>query len=353
MFFQINHQPKPSGQNKGYYIMSTTFPRLVADIGGTNARFSVETKPYTYEKTKVYACKEHPTLSAAVAAYLAETKLTGKIHSAALALPTPTVDDTIMMVNSPWKTVSMKKTRDELRRIEVDNVIFLNDFHALALSIPHINKDHLVRLGGLNEPDKSKPIAIIGPGTGLGMATLFKHPLGDYFAIPAEGGRSSFPAVNDEEVELWRFAHKRFSHVSAERFICGPGLQLIYEGLCSIDGKLITSIPTPSEICDLGTSGKDWMCKRTVDIFCRMLGTVTSNLAVMVNSFGGVYIGGGIIPKMLDYFVRSDFRGRFEAKGRYHAFLAKMPIFIITHPFPAFLGTSYALDIYLSKGYIP
>ena len=327
-----------------------SYPRLIADIGGTNARFSIETEPYKYDKTTTFACKDFKTLSHTVLEYLSKIGLSGKIKSVALALPTPVVDDSIFMVNSPWQTFSQQQTRKE---VGIDNLIFLNDWHAMALSVPHIPKDKLVRIGGTNEPDPSKPIALIGPGTGLGMATLVRHPLGEYLAVPAEGGRSSFPPVNEEEIELWKFVHKRFSHVSAERFLSGPGLQLIYEGLCHINEVTIEALPTPAEIAENGVAGSSWTCRQSLDIFCRMLGTVASNLAVTITSFGGVYIGGGIVPKMLDYFIQSDFRCRFEDKGRYRPFLVKMPIFVITHEYPAFLGASYALNTYLTKGYIP
>ncbi|MBP9742382.1 MAG: glucokinase [Burkholderiales bacterium] len=328
----------------------TTYPRLIADIGGTNARFSIEVSPYTYELTQVLDCEKYETLALAILAYLKSIKMVDKIHHAALALPTPIVGDILHMVNSPWHRQLISQTKKD---VGMDNILFLNDFHALALSIPHINKNNLKRVGGTDEPDSIKPMAIIGPGTGLGMATLLKHPLGEYLAIPAEGGRSSFSPVNEEEIELWKFAHRRFHHVSVERFVCGPGLQLIYEGLCNIDHRAIDILPTPSEITERGTNGMDFTCQRTLEVFCRMLGTIASNLAVIVNSFGGVYIGGGIIPKILPYFMNSDFRGRFEAKGRYHAYLAKMPVYVIVDQFSAFLGASYALNTYLTRGYIP
>jgi glucokinase len=329
---------------------NNSFPRLIADIGGTNARFAIETSSFNYEHIQVLACKDYISLSNAINSYLEATGFINLIKGAALALPSPEVGDTFFMVNSPWQSLSVKQTAIE---IGLENLIFLNDFHALALAIPFIKSSNLKRIGGVCEPDSKKPIAILGPGTGLGMATLFKHPSGDYFAIPAEGGRSSFPPVNEEEIELWKFVHKRFSHVSAERFISGPGLQLIYEGLNSINKRVIEVLPTPSQIVEAGVSGKDWLCKQTVDIFCRMFGTVASNLAVSVNSFGGVYIGGGIIPKMIDYFTRSEFRSRFEDKGRYRPYLVQIPVYVIMQDFPAFLGASYALEVYITKKYIP
>ena len=331
-------------------MTKNSYPRLIADIGGTNARFSLEIEPFKYESTKVLTCKEYTTLAHAIDGYLTQLGLKGKIKHAALALPLPEVGDVAFMVNSPWPPFSLKQTASKLG---IENLIYLNDFHALALAIPFIDNTKLFRIGGLSEPDENKPKAIIGPGTGLGMATLIKHPCGDYYSIPSEGGRSSFPPVNDEEIELWKFVRKRFSHVSAERFLSGPGLQLIFEGLSSINKKAIEKLPTPSEIVEMGINGTNFLCKQTLDIFCRMFATVSSNLAVMTNSFGGVYVGGGIIPKMLDYFVKSDFRCRFEEKGRYRPYLAQMPIFVIMQDFPAFLGASYALDVYLTKKYIP
>lgn len=328
----------------------SSFPRLIADIGGTHARFSIETAPQTYMHTEVLMCKNYPSLANAIKSFLISLKLDGIVKNGAIALPSPEVGDITFMVNSPWPAFSLAKTT---KNSGLDHIIYLNDFHALALAIPFIDKADLVRMGGTEEPDLTKPVSIIGPGTGLGMATLIKHPSGDYYTIPAEGGRSSFPPVNQEEIELWEFAHKRFSHVSAERFISGPGIQLIYEGLCSLNGIPIGTLPTPAEITEQGIHGSSWICTRTIDMFITMLATVASNFAVMTNAFGGVYIGGGIIPKMLEYFLQSSFRSRFEDKGRYRPFLVKMPIFIITQPFPAFLGASYALDIFLNKNYIP
>lgn len=330
--------------------MSNNFPRLIADIGGTNARLSIETANFKYEHQIVLPCKQFNSLVEIINYYLNETKLTNKILAVSLALPAPEFADIVSMVNSPWQSFSISKIKEQLG---IKNFIILNDWHALALSIPFINKTELVQVGGLSEPDDRKPIAAIGPGTGLGMASLLKTPKNEYFAIPAEGGRSSFPPVNEEELELWKFAHKRFSHVSAERFLSGPGLQLIYEGLCEIHDRKILSLPNPKEISKYGIDGSCFISQKTINIFCGMLGTVASNLAVMINSFGGFYIGGGIVPQMLDFFLKSNFRSRFEDKGRYRPFLVQMPVFVIMNEFPAFLGASYALDTYLNKNYIP
>lgn len=334
-------------------MSNTAFPRLISDIGGTNARFCIEVSPYKYENIEKLDCRDYSSLTEAVKHYISLVRMDGKIVSAALAMPTPVVDDTILMVNSSWSTFSIRKTRHELAALGIKNTLFINDWQAMALSIPHIPKNHLIQVGG-DEPNTSRPIAALGAGTGLGMATLICHPkTGEYLSLTAEGGRSSFAPTTEEESSLWRFVNKIHNHVSVERFLSGPGLQLTYEGLCHINGITFDTIPTPSEIVEKGTSGEDQLCKRTVDVFCGIFGTFASNFAVMTNAFGGVYIGGGIIPNMINYFIQSDFRRRFEAKGRYRPFLEKMPVYIITEKYPAFLGASYALDTYLNHGYIP
>ncbi len=328
--------------------MNQSYPRLISDIGGTNARFSLETSAYKYEHSTTLACKDYENMAEAITHYLKEINVSNVEH-AAIALPAPIVDDTIIMVNSPWQHLSQAETKAHLG---IKSLIFLNDFHALSLSIPHIDKSQLVQVGGL-EPDTNKPIGILGPGTGLGMALLTRHPNGEYLSVAAEGGHSSVPLVNEEEFELWHFVHKRFHHVSVERLISGPGLQLMYEAISNIKGIQIMQLPTPAEITTRGINNQCLISKLCIDHFCRILGTVAANLAIMSNSFGGIYLGGGIIPQMLDYFINSDFRCRFEDKGRLRPYLTRIPVYVILEKYPAFLGVSHALDSYLNKGYIP
>ncbi|MDD3266172.1 MAG: glucokinase [Burkholderiales bacterium] len=329
-------------------MITNSFPRLVADIGGTNARFSLEVSPYKYEHIKVLACKDYKDLVEAANAYLLSIGI-NHVEYVGLALPTPIVGDSIYMVNNPWQTMSISETKKELG---LKNIVFLNDFHALALSIPHIPTDYLTKIGGI-DTEENRPRGVIGPGTGLGVATLIKHPNGDYLAVPAEGGHTTFAPANLEEMELWQFVHRRFSHVSFERFVSGPGLQLIYEAVCHQKHYKFDQLPTPAEITNRAINRECWISQLTLDHFCRMLGTVSSNLAITTNSFGGVYIGGGVVPKIIEYFNQSDFRCRFEDKGRLRKYLEKIPVYVITHEFPAFLGVSYALDTLINKGYLP
>lgn len=328
--------------------MEHTFPRLIADIGGTNARFSLEVSPYQYKNTQVLQCSNYRSLTDAVNEYFRLIG-TNDVKHTAIALPTPISGDSIYMVNNPWQTLSIAATQEEL---QLKNLVFLNDFHALALAIPHIEDKHLIKIGG-QDADFTKPRGIIGPGTGLGVASLVCHHNGEYQAVPAEGGHVSFAPVNGEELELWQFVHRRFHHVSFERFVSGPGLQLIYEAVCFNRRIIIEQMPTPSEITTRAVNRECWISQITLDHFCRMLGSVASNLAITINAFGGIYIGGGVVPKILDYFKQSDFRGRFEDKGRMRKYLEKIPVFVITEEFPAFLGLSYALDTKIKSKYLP
>lgn len=328
------------------------FPRLVSDIGGTNARFAIEIAPYQYENQQTLSCLDFECLSDAVTFYLSNTGYLGQIKHGALAVPSPIVDDILFMMNNPWNNSSMS---EEKAKLNFETLIFINDFHALALAIPHLPKNELVQFGGEANHNSTLPISIIGAGTGLGMATLVQHPNKvDYLAVPAEGGRSTFAAVTTEEFEIWQYVHKNFHHVSVERIVSGPGLQLTYEALCHIHRiPLPKVLPDPSEITKRAIEHSDYISIKALEHFCRILGTVSSNFVCMTNALTGVYIGGGIIPKILDFFLKSDFRWRFEDKGRYRQFLSKVPAYIIMSQYPAMYGSSYALDTYLEKGYIP
>ncbi len=327
------------------------YPRLVSDIGGTHARFAIEESPMKYIHNMVLNTKDYPTLSDVIKYYL-NLVAYKDIKYGVLSVPSPIVDDTLFMVNSPWHLTSIQKTRQELA---FEKLLFLNDFHSLVLSIPHLDRLQLVQYGGIvDNRHLVYPVSLLGPGTGLGMATLIKHPHEDqYFAVTAEGGRSSFAAVTEEEFEIWKFIHKRFHHVSIERIISGSGLQVVYEALCSIKSQNIKTLPTPEEISNRALKENDFLCIQVLEHFCRILGTVASNQVCMTNSFGGVYIGGGIVPKILELFLKSDFRCRFEDKGRFRPYLAKIPVFIIMQDYPAFLGASYALETYLTRGFVP
>ncbi len=330
--------------------MENNYPRLIADIGGTYARLSIEESPFEYKNKTIYKCVEYLSFSHLFLSYLESVNLSGKIIAASIAVPSPIIDDSLFMINSPWEKVSISEVKSQLN---IKDIIFLNDFHALALSLPFISKNNLVSIKESVNNNKDKPMIVIGPGTGLGMATLINHPINGYYALPAEGGRSTFTPVDDIEIELLKLGRQDFKHVSVERFLSGIGIKYIYECLSKIEENKNHKDIDTSEISLLAINNQDEFAVKTLNIFCNMLGTICSNFAVMTNSFGGVYIGGGIVPKILDFFIASNFRNRFISKGRYEMYLSQIPIDVIIDKYAAFLGASYALDTYLNKNYIP
>lgn len=320
--------------------VASTYPRLVADIGGTNARFALETAHQVFEKTEVLPCNDYDTIVDATKEFL---KRAGnpEIKHASVAIANPIVGDWVQMTNHHW-AFSIETTRQAL---SLETLLFINDFTAQALAITKTDPSDLVQVGGI-QPVENAPKAVIGPGTGLGVSGLIPSPTG-YVPLSGEGGHSSFPPFDDTEVMIWQYAKKKFGHVSAERFLSGAGLVLIYEALAEREGVKRQKM-TPAEISERALSGSSPLCRLTLDIFCAMLGTVSSNLALTLGARGGVYLCGGIIPRFIDYFKQSPFRNRFENKGRFDAYLAAIPVYVVLSKYPGITGAAVALDNHLN-----
>lgn len=315
------------------------WPRLVADIGGTNARFALEVAPQQIEQAETLPCNDYDTVVDAIREYL---KRVGnpKISHAAIAIANPILGDWIQMTNHHW-AFSIETTRQSLG---FETLIFLNDFTAQALAITRVAKEDLLQIGG-HDPVVNAPKAVIGPGTGLGVSGLVPSNSG-WVPLAGEGGHVSFPPFDDAEVMIWQYAKKKYGHVSAERFLSGAGLTLIYEALAIKEG-LKPKKMTPSEISENALSGSSPLCRLTLDIFCAMLGTVASNLALTLGASGGVYLCGGIIPRFIEYFKDSPFRNRFENKGRFDAYLAAIPVYVVLSKYPGLTGAAVALNNHL------
>ncbi|MBH5328067.1 glucokinase [Eikenella sp. S3360] len=316
------------------------WPRLVADIGGTNARFALETAPLQIEEVRILPCNDYHTLADAVRAYLAQVGLP-EIRHCAIAIANPVVGDWVQMTNHHW-AFSIETTRQALR---FDTLLVLNDFTAQALALPHLAASELVQVGGgAALPDM--PVAVLGPGTGLGVSGLIPHAAGRFAALAGEGGHVSFSPFDDTEVFLWQYAKRKFGHVSAERFLCGAGLSLIHEGLAARE-QISRPKLSAADITERALSGHSPLCRLALDIFCAMLGTVASNLALTLGARGGVYLCGGIVPRFIDYFHSSPFRSRFENKGRFDAYLAAIPVFVVLNKYPGLPGAAVALAEHL------
>ncbi|HZX26434.1 MAG TPA: glucokinase [Telluria sp.] len=314
----------------------TDGPRLLADIGGTNARFALESAPGVLGCVEVLACADYPTLAAAMRAYLDGQAKAGRPRHAAIAIANPVTGDYVRMTNHHWE-FSIDALRVE---VGLDTLVVVNDFTALARSLPHLRAADKQQIGG-GAPVAGAALGLVGAGTGLGVSGLV--PCGSsWTALQSEGGHVTFAPANATEVKILEFAWTEFEHVSAERMLSGVGLELLYRALARIRGQADEGLAAP-EITGRALAGDCPLCDEVVETFCAMLGTVAGNLAITLGAQGGIYIGGGIVPRLGERFARSSFRARFEHKGRFARYLAQVPTWVITAEYPAFLGVSAIL----------
>lgn len=325
-------------------------PRLLADIGGTNARFALEFAPGRIELVDVLPGADYPTLAQALLAYLASPAVVAagvtSVRHGAIAIANPVVGDHVRMTNHSWE-FSIEAMRPECG---FDTLVVVNDFTALARSLPSLSPEDKRQVGGGAALPHSA-LGLIGAGTGLGVSGLIPTR-GGWVALLSEGGHVSFAPANETEIAILQFAWREFEHVSAERLMSGVGIELIYRALCDRAGVAAEPLGAP-EIVRRGLAGESALCDEVIEAFCVMLGTVAGNVAVTLGAQGGIYIGGGIVPKLGERFARSGFRARFENKGRFAAYLAKVPTFVITAQYPAFLGVSAILSERLSAREFP
>jgi glucokinase len=310
---------------------------LVADIGGTNARFAVLGAKGAPTRLRVLACKDFPNLGEAVEAYLGSIDAEERPTRAAIALASPVTGDRITLTNrKSWSfSITALKRKLGLRELRV-----INDFTAIALAIPGLTSKELLKIGS-GKAVKDAPIAVLGPGTGLGVSLLV--PDGKrWLPVATEGGHVTLPAADQEDEAIITLLHSRFKHVSAERVLSGPGLVNLYDVICAAAGKPARSL-TPAEITDRALAGTDRLAAATLDRFCAVLGTVSGDLALTAGARGGVYIAGGIVPRFGKYLAKSPFRQRFEAKGRFKAYLRNIPVHVVTADQPALKGLSRLL----------
>jgi glucokinase len=316
-------------------------PRLLADIGGTNARFALETEPGEITQIRVYPCADYPTIEDVLKKYLKDTKI-GHVNHAAIAIANPVDGDQVSMTNFKW-AFSIEATR---RALGFDTLLVVNDFTALAMALPGLTDAQRVQVGSGSRRQNSV-IGLLGPGTGLGVSGLI--PADDrWIALGSEGGHATFAPMDEREDIVLHYARKKWPHVSFERVAAGPGIELIYRALAARDKKRVPPTVNPADVVERAHAGEA-LALEAVDCFCGILGTFAGNLAVTLGALGGIYIGGGVVLKLGDLFLRSSFRRRFEAKGRFEPYLANVPTYLITAEYPAFLGVSAILAEQLSN----
>lgn len=320
-----------------------SYPRLVADIGGSNARFGWIGAPRAaVQQVQTLAVPDHEGPAAAARSYLAGlARSLGPAYRpprhAALAVATPVTGDAVRFTNSHW-TFSRRQLQDDL---EVAGLQVLNDFEALALSLPHLGAQQLRPHGEL--PRAQGMLAVVGPGTGLGVAGVMQTRSG-WQALPGEGGHSTLAAGDDFEDEVLRAARCRHGHVSAERLLSGIGLPTLHQAVAAALGRPATAPLSAEQVVELGRDGTDAVCARSLDTFCALLGSFAGNVALTLGARGGVFIGGGIVPRIAERFFASTFRERFESKGRMRPYVEAIPTALITDTLVALTGAAAGIE---------
>ncbi len=320
----------------------TGFPWLLADIGGSNARFGLKlSKDAEITHIKTIPVAQHATPVKAAQTYLDQISVTVGAdyqppRKAAFAVATAVVGDQVAFTNSHW-SFSRAKVQEEL---ELSSFLVLNDFEALALSLPRLNASQLRAHKDL--PTACGTLAVIGPGTGLGVAGVTQTKLG-WIALPCEGGHATLAPTNNFESAVLDQVRQIYPHVSAERLLSGIGLPVLHAAIATLRGAPST-ILTAELIVERGLDRSDAICSETLDTFCALLGNFAGNVALILGARGGVYIGGGIVPRLGERFFNSRFRECFEAKGRLDNYLKQIPTALITDTLAALTGAAFAIE---------
>ncbi|WP_057830451.1 glucokinase [Colwellia sp. TT2012] len=325
---------------------------LIADIGGTNIRIAqvtakaehadIDSMGIDISAIETYQCKRFTSLAKVLAHYIEVKALASYSINACFAIACPVDQDLISMTNLPWQ-FSQKELQQALK---LNSLTFINDYTAIAMAIPLLSDNQKVKIGG-GTSVAGKAISVCGPGTGLGVANLVPVSLSgknQWHCISGEGGHIDFAAINDTEQQVMNFIQGFKKRVSYEQLLSGYGLEQVYQALLFINkGKEMATVNdklAAKEITSKAINGSCELCQQTLTLFCNVLGSFAGNLALIMNSQGGVYIAGGIVPRFIDYLKASDFRARFEAKGRLSYITEQTPTYVITEEQPGLLGAA-------------
>jgi len=309
-------------------------PVLVADIGGTNARFALAHSGdgIHLSQIRILPTGDYGSLQGAVRAYLADTDTGERPHVAAIAVAGPVVSDQVRMTNCPWSFRRSALAED----LNMDQVFVLNDFEAIACALPYLGDNDLLKIGsGKIQQDGNK--IVLGPGTGIGVAAITAVGEG-WKVLTSEGGHVGFAPADDLERQILRMVTCKYPRVSVERVISGQGFATLHQALATIRGEDVESL-SPKEITRRALDNPGGHCGQVVDIFCSILGTFAGDMAVTFNATGGVYLAGGILPKIQEFFLASRFRSRFEDKGRL-SYVKDIPTLQIMTKQPALIGAA-------------
>jgi glucokinase len=318
---------------------NATLPFLLGDVGGTHARFALVYGNKTpISQVKVLSTGQFPDLVTAVTDYLHQIG-NPKVVNACIAIANPILGDVVEMTNNEWR-FSIEKTRQTLG---LEKLLMLNDWEAMAMAAPAFGTNDLEQIGK-GSPVENAPKGMIGPGTGLGVSYLVRSRHGDWVPIAGEGGHVSLSPSCEREADILRTLWQRFPHVSAERVISGMGLENLHQAICILNGTAAEPLDAV-KVSQRGMAATDPACEEALDRLCRFLGNTAGNLALTLGARGGIYIGGGVIGQLGEYFAHSGFRAAFEAKGRFQKYMMEIPTYVIRKEQPALIGCAMALGV--------
>ncbi len=301
---------------------------LLADIGGTNARFALY-DGNVLGAIDVLAVADYPSADDAIKAFIDRNGSAGPIVAAAIGVAGPVENGRCTFTNSDWVVDAGElRTAFGFRHVDV-----INDFEATAQALPHLQPADLTGVGGGEA--RPGPCVVLGPGTGLGVACLV--PGDPPIAIATEGGHATASATHERQDAVIQCLRGRFVHVSVERVLSGDGLVNLHDAIATVDSASVP-VRSAAQITEAALAGTCAVCREALDMFCAMLGAAAGDLALTFGARGGVYIAGGIVPRIVDHLARSAFRAQFEAKGRFRDYLAAIPVHVILRPNPAFVG---------------
>ena len=313
---------------------------VAVDIGGTHARFAIA----QVQDGRVVELGEAVTLKTAEHASFQTAwqdfeRITGDTlpRAAAIAIAGPVDADVIKLTNNPW----IIRRSLVCEKLNVDSFVIVNDFGAVGHAVAQAGPEHFHHLTGPDQDFASEgTLSIIGPGTGLGVAHVWRKS-NDYHVQATEGGHIDFAPLDAIEDAVLARLRKRYRRVSIERVVSGPGLIDLYETLAAIEGRAVQQYDDKT-LWQMGMSGEDSLAAAAVDRFCLSLGSVAGDITLAQGGFAGVVIAGGLGLRIKDSLIRSGFAERFRAKGRFEGLMAAIPVKLITHPQPGLFGAAAA-----------
>ena len=311
---------------------------IFSDIGATNVRFACyDVKSDVFSSEQAFQCSDFPDFIAALGCYYHMTD--SAATEAVIAVACPVQGDSVELTNLDWE-VSKKTLCQELG---LKKITFINDVQALGYAIPKLRSGEFEAIGAVKLPKtEGAPFGLVAPGSGLGCTGLL-HTNHGTVAIPSEGGHMTLAPRNTLEENLIETMSHEYGHVSAERLVSGMGLKNIYGALCQLSGHT-PQAETASQITQLALTDECFIARQTFEVFSGFLGGFCGNVTLMLGARSGLYLGGGILRKIGSLFDSDLFRTAFEDKGRFQDYLTQVPTFLITHPFPTFLGIAAYLS---------